>query len=85
MRPRRAILTITAIVLVVLFVAPIRSYRAAQEHLVRARSELARAKSEERQLARALDRSGSREALVQQARALGYVFPGETAYVVVTP
>ena len=85
MRPRRVILAITAVVLAVLFIAPIRSYRSAQAHLRRAEIQLQAAEGQSHRLTRDLQDAGTRHALVEQARMLGYVFPGETPYVVVGP
>jgi cell division protein FtsB len=85
MRPRRVILAATAVLLAVLFIAPIRSYRNAQTHLHRAQVQLATAQAQQRHLAHQLQEAGTRHAVVEQARMLGYVFPGETPYVVVSP
>jgi cell division protein FtsB len=85
MRPRRVILIATAILVAVLFISPIRSYQEAQSHLARAKSQLAAAQADNARLVAQLARAGTRGALVEQARALGYVFPGETPYSVVTP
>ena len=78
------ILAVTAVVLAVLFIQPIRSYRAAQDHHRRAEVALARAHVEHDDLARRAAESDTRGALVAEARSLGFVFRGETPYIVVT-
>ena len=85
MRPRRAITLATALLLAILFIAPIRSYRSAQQHLAHARAQLTSAVRERSLLSRQIEEAGTRHAMVEQARALGYVFPGETPFVVVAP
>ena len=84
MRPRRVILAITAVVLAVLFIQPIRAYRAAQDHHRRAEAALARANADHADLARRVADSDTRAAMVAEARSLGFVFRGETPYIVVS-
>ena len=74
----------TAVVLAVLFIQPIQAYRAASDHHRRAELALVRVKSEHDDLARRAAESGTRGALVAEARSLGFVFRGETPYIVVT-
>jgi hypothetical protein len=78
------ILAVTAVVLAVLFIQPIQAYRAAQDHHGRAETELARARADHDDLARRAAESDTRGALVAEARSLGFVFRGETPYIVVT-
>ena len=85
MRLRRAITLGTALLLAVLFIAPIRSYRSAQQHLSHAQAQIAAAVAQRDALTRQLQDANTRHAMVEQARALGYVFPGETPYVVLAP
>ena len=85
MRPRRVVLAVTSVVLAVLFVAPIRSYRDAEGHLARAKAQLAAASAQDREAASQLQHAGTRQATIEQARMLGYVFPGETPFVVIKP
>ncbi len=75
----------TAVVLAVLFIQPIQAYRAASDHHRRAELALVRVKSEHDDLARRAAESGTRGALVAEARSLGFVFRGETPFIVVTP
>ena len=84
MRPRRVILAITAVVLAVLFIQPIRAYRAAQVHHQRAEVSLARATADHTDLERRVAESDTRAAMVAEARSLGFVFRGETPYIVVS-
>ena len=84
MRPRRVILAVTAVVLAVLFIQPIQAYRAAQDHHRRAEIALAGVRAEHDDLARRAAESDTRGALVAEARSLGFVFRGETPYIVVT-
>ncbi len=74
----------TAVVLAVLFIQPIQAYRAAQDHHRRAELALARVKAEHDDLARRTAESDTRGALVAEARSLGFVFRGETPFIVVT-
>ena len=84
MRPRRVILAVTAVALAVLFIQPIRAYRAAEDHHRRAEISLARAQEDHAALARRVAESGTRAAMAAEARSLGFVFRGETPYIVVT-
>jgi cell division protein FtsB len=68
-----------------LFVAPLQSYQSAQGHLARARTLLASVQAQNTALTAQLRDAQSRGALITQARALGYIFPGETPYVVIGP
>jgi cell division protein FtsB len=74
-----------AVVLGVLFIQPIQSYRAAQDHLQRAQAELAAARAQRDELSRRLAEADTHGALVAEARSLGFVFRGETPYTIVTP
>lgn len=84
MRPRRVILAITAVVLAILFIQPIQAYRNATDHHRRAETDLARATTDRDALARRVAESDTRGALVAEARSLGFVFRGETPFIVVT-
>jgi cell division protein FtsB len=68
-----------------LFIAPLQSYQKAQAHLARARAQMTSVQQQNAALLAQLHDAGSRGAMIAQARALGYVFPGETPYVVVGP
>ncbi len=84
--PLRRLITLgTALLLAVLFIAPIRSYSSAQEHLSRAKAQLAIAVDQRDTLTRQLQDATTRHSMIEQARTIGYVFPGETPYVVLTP
>jgi Septum formation initiator len=78
------ILAITAVALAVLFIQPVRAYRAAQDHHRRAEASLARAKTDHAALARRVAESDTRAAMVAEARSLGFVFRGETPFIVVS-
>ena len=84
MRPRRAILAVLAVVLGVLFIQPIQSYRAAQDHLRRAQADLASAREQRDELSQRMTKADTRGALVAEARSLGFVFRGETPITIVT-
>ena len=85
MRLRRLIVLLTVLALAGLFVAPVRSYRAAQDRLAEARRELVTAQTARAELERRRDELGTRAALVREARSRHYVFPGETPYEVELP
>ncbi len=85
MRLRRLIALVVVLVLAGLFVAPVRSYRSAQDRLAAARHELVAAEHVRADLERRREELGTRRALVREARIRHYVFPGETPYAVELP
>jgi cell division protein FtsB len=84
-RLRRLIALVAVLVLAGLFVAPVRSYRSAQDRLADARRELTTAQTARMELERRREELGTRAALVREARSRHYVFPGETPYAVELP
>jgi hypothetical protein len=82
MRPRRIVLVVTAIILAILFIQPVRAYRDANAHLRTARAQLANARADRERLGRDLAMAGTPGALLREARRLGYIYPGETPYVI---
>lgn len=85
MRLRRLLALVAVVLLAALFVAPVRSYRSAQDRLDRARQELAAAQAGRAELERRRNALGTRQALIREARTRHYVFPGETPYAVELP
>ena len=85
MRLRRLLALVAVVVLAGLFVAPVRSYRSAQDRLGDARRELTAAQATRTELERRRDDLGTRRALIREARTRHYVFPGETPYAVELP
>jgi hypothetical protein len=85
MRPRRIVLALTAVVLAILFVQPVRAYRNAHAHLRTAQAQLAGVRTEHDRLQRELAAAGTPGALVREARRLGYIYPGETPWVIAQP
>jgi hypothetical protein len=85
MRPRRIVLAVTATLLVILFVQPVRAYRNAHAHLHTAQGQLANARAEHDRLTRDLAFAGTPGALLREARRLGYIYPGETPWVITQP
>jgi cell division protein FtsB len=72
-----------AIVLVALLYArPLRSYVGTKHDLARRAADVQALKAEKRELQHRLAQSSTGEALVEQARTLGYVHPGEHLYIV---
>ena len=72
-----------AIVLVALLYArPLRSYVGTKHDLARRAADVQALKAEKRRLQHRLAQSSTGEALVEQARTLGYVRPGEHLYIV---
>ena len=75
----------TAVVLAVLFIQPIRAYRAAQDHHRRAEVVAGPRATPNTTISPVVSaESDTRGALVAEARSLGFVFRGETPYIVVT-
>jgi len=77
---RKLIVIGIVIALAVLFVQPIRAYRAAQEELAGARVELREVRIAKERAVEERDALGTREMLVREARRRGYIFPGETPF-----
>lgn len=77
---RKIVVIIIVAILAVLFVQPIRAYRAAQSELTSARTQLADARTTKERAIQERDALGTREMLVREARRRGYIFPGETPF-----
>jgi len=74
---------LAAIVLVgLLYARPLRSYVDTKHELSRRAADVQALKLEKRELQHRLAQSSTGEALVEQARRLGYVRPGERLYIV---
>lgn len=74
---------LAAIVLVAfLYVRPLRSYVDTKRELTGRSADVQALKAEKRELQHKLAQSSTGEALVEQARRLGYVRPGERLYIV---
>jgi cell division protein FtsB len=74
---------LAAIVLVAfLYVRPLRSYIDTKHELTGRAADVQALKAEKRELQHRLAQSSTSEALVEQARRLGYVRPGERLYIV---
>ena len=74
---------LAAIVLVAfLYVRPLRSYVDTKRELTGRSADVQALKAEKRELQHKLAQSSTGEALVEQARRLGYVQPGERLYIV---
>ena len=72
---------LAAIVLVAfLYVRPLRSYVDTKRELTGRAADVQALKAEKRELQHKLAQSSTGEALVEQARRLGYVRPGERLY-----
>jgi len=72
-----------AIVLVgLLYARPLRSYIDTKHELTTRSADVQALKAEKRELQHRLAQSSTGEALVEQARRLGYVRPGEHLYIV---
>ena len=72
-----------AIVLVgLLYARPLRSYIDTKHELTTRSADVQALKAEKRELQHRLAQSSTGEALVEQARRLGYVRPGERLYIV---
>jgi cell division protein FtsB len=87
-RPPRAALArrwlgLAAVVLVAyLYYHPLRTYFATRGELAARRAEVARLAAQRQELERRLEASISVDALAREARALGYVRPGEHLFIV---
>jgi cell division protein FtsB len=87
-RPPRASLVrrwlgLAAVVLVAfLYYHPLRTYFETRSELTSRRAEVARLAAQKRELQRRLGASTSVDALAREARALGYVRPGEHLFIV---
>ena len=77
---RKLIIIGVVVLLGVLFVQPIRAYRAAQSELTTARHQLDSARVVKERAIKERDALGTREMLVREARRRGYIFPGETPF-----
>jgi len=77
---RKLIIIGVVALLAVLFVQPIRAYRAAQSELTTARQQLDSARVIKDRAVKERDALGTREMLVREARRRGYIFPGETPF-----
>ena len=74
---------LAAIVLVgLLYARPLRSYIDTKHELSSRAADVQALKAEKRQLQHRLAQSSTGDALVEQARLLGYVRPGERLYIV---
>jgi len=74
---------LAAIVLVgLLYARPLRSYVDTKHELAGRAADVQALKAEKRQLQKRLAESSTAEAMVEQARRLGYVKPGERLYIV---
>jgi cell division protein FtsB len=74
---------LAAIVLVgLLYVHPLQSYIGTKHELAQRAADVGALKAEKRELQHRLAQSSTGEALVEQARTLGYVRPGEHLYIV---
>jgi cell division protein FtsB len=74
---------LAAIVLVcLLYARPLRSYVGTKHELAQRAADVQALKAEKRALQHRLAASSTPEALVEQARTLGYVHPGEHLYIV---
>ena len=74
---------LAAIVLVgLLYARPLRSYIDTKHELTGRTADVQALKAEKRELQHRLAQSSTGEALVEQARRLGYVRPGERLYIV---
>jgi cell division protein FtsB len=74
---------LAAIVLVgLLYARPLRSYLDTKHELAGRAADVQALKAEKRELQHRLAQSSTGEALVEQARRLGYVRPGERLYIV---
>ncbi len=83
--PAPKILAFAGVVLLALLLAaPVRSHRAATERLAKARVELSAAAAERAEAQRQMDRAGTKAAMIEQAREYGYVFRGETPWLLVS-
>jgi len=72
-----------AIVLVgLLYARPLQSYVGTKHELTKRTADVQALKAEKRELQHRLAQSSTGEALVEQARRLGYVRPGEHLYIV---
>ena len=65
-----------------LYYHPLRTYFETRSELGSRRAEVARLAAQKRELQRLLETSTSVDALARQARALGYVRPGEHLFIV---
>ena len=77
---RKLIIIGVVVLLGVLFVQPIRAYRAAQSELTTAREQLDSARAIKERAVKERDALGTREMLVREARRRGYIVPGETPF-----
>jgi cell division protein FtsB len=74
---------LAAIVLVgLLYARPLQSYTGTKHELAQRAADVQALKAEKRELQHRLAQSSTGEALVEQARTLGYVHPGEHLYIV---
>jgi cell division protein FtsB len=76
-------LGLAAVVIVAyLYYHPLRTYFETRSELTSRRAEVARLAAQKRELLRRLEASTSVDALAREARALGYVRPGEHLFIV---
>jgi cell division protein FtsB len=79
-RARRFAFAVAGLLVVALYVGPVRSYLGARDRAAAARADLQRLEQQHAALERRLRALSSDAATVALAREDGYIFPGETPF-----
>jgi cell division protein FtsB len=81
-RAKRLVVLVAALLVAVLYVGPVRSYLDAKAAETQARSDVARLRADQARLQATLRSLHSKAAVIALARESGWIFPGETPYVI---
>jgi cell division protein FtsB len=81
-RAKRLVVLVAAVLVAVLYVGPVRSYLDAKASETQARTDVTRLRAEQARLEATLSSLHSKAAVIALARESGWIFPGETPYVI---
>jgi cell division protein FtsB len=81
-RAKRLVVLVAAVLVAVLYAGPVRSYLDARAAETQARSDVTRLRAEQARLQTTLRSLHSNAAVIALARESGWIFPGETPYVI---
>jgi cell division protein FtsB len=81
-RAKRLAVLVAAVLVAVLYIGPVRSYLDARAAETQARSDVARLRAQQARLQATLHSLHSNAAVIALARESGWIFPGETPYVI---
>jgi cell division protein FtsB len=81
-RAKRFAALVAGLLVLALYVGPVRSYLSAKQATREARADVQRLRAQHRGLTRRLKTARSDAAVIAEARQIGFIYPGETPYVV---